>query len=100
MWPQFAILAQLVEQRFCKPQVEGSSPSDGLTGDAMDPIKIDPEIMSGTPCFAGTRAPVRTLFDVLEHGKPLDEFLVGFPTVMREQALAVLELAKQRVTAA
>jgi uncharacterized protein (DUF433 family) len=64
------------------------------------PIKIDPEIMSGTPCFAGTRVPVRILFEVLERGKPLDDFLRGYPTVTREQAVAVLELAKRRVTAA
>ena len=66
----------------------------------MDPIKIDPEIMSGTPCFSGTRVPIRTLFDVLERGKSLDEFLRGYPTVTRELAVAVLELAKRRVTAA
>ncbi len=94
-----AILAQLVEQRFCKPQVEGSSPSDGLTGDAMNPIKSDPEIMGGTPCFAGTRVPVRNLFDVLAHGRGLDEFLTGFPSVTREQATAVLALAREAVLA-
>ena len=64
----------------------------------MNPIKIDPEIMGGTPCFAGTRVPVKTLFDVLEHGRGLDEFLDGFPSVKREQAIAVLELAKQKLT--
>ncbi|MDQ3440313.1 MAG: DUF433 domain-containing protein [Planctomycetota bacterium] len=66
----------------------------------MNPIKIDPEIMSGTPCFDGTRVPVRTLFDVLEHGKALDDFLRGFPTVTREQAIAVLKLAKDHVMTA
>ena len=65
----------------------------------MNPIKIDPEIMSGTPCFAGTRVPVRTLFDVLAHGKTLDDFLRGFPSVTREQALAVLEIARKSVSA-
>ena len=64
----------------------------------MNPIKIDPEIMSGTPCFAGTRVPVKTLFDYLEHGKPLDDFLRGFPSVTREQALAVLEIARKAVS--
>lgn len=65
----------------------------------MNPVRVDPEIMSGTPCFAGTRVPVRTLFDVLEKGRTVDDFLAGFPTVTREQALAVLELAKDKVTA-
>ncbi len=56
--------------------------------------------MSGTPCFAGTRVPVRTLFDYLEHGKPLDDFLRGFPMVTHEQAIAVLKLAKDWVMTA
>jgi uncharacterized protein (DUF433 family) len=59
----------------------------------MTPISIDPEIMSGRPCFTGTRVPVRNLFDYLAHGYPLDEFLRQFPTVDREQALAVFEIA-------
>jgi uncharacterized protein (DUF433 family) len=63
----------------------------------MNPVRVDPEIMSGTPCFAGTRVPVRTLFDVLEKGHTLDDFLTGFPTVTREQALAVLGLAKDKL---
>jgi uncharacterized protein (DUF433 family) len=54
-------------------------------------VKIDPEIMSGAPCFAGTRVPVRTLLDYLEGGDSLDEFLENFPTVAREQAIAFLE---------
>jgi len=56
--------------------------------------------MSGTPCFAGTRVPVRTLFDYLEAGDPLDEFLDNFPTVSREQAVALLEEAKRELLAA
>jgi uncharacterized protein (DUF433 family) len=54
-------------------------------------VVIDPEIMSGTPCFAGTRVPVRNLLDYLEAGDPLDEFLEQFPTVSRKQAIAFLE---------
>jgi uncharacterized protein (DUF433 family) len=54
-------------------------------------VTIDPEIMSGEPCFAGTRVPVRTLLDYLESGDTLDEFLEDFPTVAREQAIAFLE---------
>jgi uncharacterized protein (DUF433 family) len=65
----------------------------------MNPIKIDPEIMGGTPCFAGTRVPVKTLFDVLKHDRGLEDFLAGYPTVTREQALAVLELAKEKLLA-
>jgi uncharacterized protein (DUF433 family) len=54
-------------------------------------VKIDPEIMSGTPCFAGTRVPVRSLIDYIEGGDTLDEFLAQFPTVSRKQAIAYLE---------
>lgn len=50
----------------------------------------------GATVFAGTRVPVETLFDYLEAGETLDEFLRQFPTVTREQAVAVLELAKRR----
>ncbi len=55
-------------------------------------ISSDPEILSGTPVFAGTRVPARTLFDYLEEGHNLDEFLDDFPTVTRQQAQAVLGL--------
>jgi uncharacterized protein (DUF433 family) len=54
-------------------------------------VKIDPEIMSGTPCFAGTRVPARSLIDYIEGGDTLDEFLEDFPTVSRKQAIAYLE---------
>lgn len=66
----------------------------------MNPIKIDPEILGGTPCFAGTRVPVKILFDVLRSGHDVNYFLEGFPSVTRDQALAVMELAKERVLAA
>ena len=49
------------------------------------------KLMSGTPCFVGTRVPVKSLFDYLEAGDSLDEFLEQFPTVSREVALTVLE---------
>ena len=48
-------------------------------------VVIDPEIMSGTPCFAGTRVPAQALLDYLEAGDSLDEFLEDFPTVTRKQ---------------
>ena len=57
-------------------------------------ITASPDRLSGTPVFAGTRVPVQTLIDYLEAGDPLDEFLRDFPSVSREHAIAVLELAK------
>ena len=60
-------------------------------------IQADPEKMSGVPCFTGTRVPVTHLFDYLEAGDTLDEFLTDFPTVTREQVLGVLELMKERL---
>jgi uncharacterized protein (DUF433 family) len=53
-------------------------------------VKIDPEIMSGTPCFRGTRVPVRTLFDCIKAGETLDEFLEGFPSVSRKKPSRIL----------
>ena len=63
-------------------------------------VKIDPEIMSGAPCFTGTRVPVRALLDYLEGGETLDEFLEQFPTVSRKQAVAFLEQGSHRLLAA
>ncbi len=60
-------------------------------------IKIDPETMSGTPVFAGTRVPIQSLFDRLET-ETVDKFLENFPTVSREQALEVLQFAETLVT--
>jgi len=62
-----------------------------------DLIEVDLEKMSGTPCFTGTRVPVNHLFDYLEAGDSLVEFLNDFPTVSREQALGVLELMRARI---
>jgi len=53
-------------------------------------VTIDPQIHSGTPVFAGTRVPVKTLFDHLEAGDPLEVFLEDFPSVSREMAIAML----------
>ena len=63
-------------------------------------VVADPKIMSGTPCFAGTRVPVQALFNYLEAGDPLDEFLDNFPTVSRKKAIALLEKAKRELLAA
>ncbi len=62
-------------------------------------VVVDPEIMGGTPCFAGTRVPVRTLLDYLEGGDPLNEFLEDFPTVSRKKAVAFLEESAEAVLA-
>jgi len=58
-------------------------------------VHSDPEILSGTLVFVGTRGPVQSLFDYLEGGDTLDEFLRQFPSVRREQAIAALELARE-----
>ena len=62
-----------------------------------DFIEVDLEKMSGVPCFTGTRVPVTNLFDYLEAGDNLDEFLTDFPTVTREQVLGVLKLMRERL---
>jgi len=61
-------------------------------------ISIDPEVMSGAAVFAGTRVPVQNLFDYIEGGEDLSEFLDDFPSVSKETALAVLEMAKKSLT--
>jgi uncharacterized protein (DUF433 family) len=63
--------------------------------DKQPVIHSDPDILGGTPVFVGTRVPVKTLLDYLEGGERLDEFLDDFPSVSREQAVAILELAKE-----
>jgi uncharacterized protein (DUF433 family) len=63
-------------------------------------IAVDPEVMGGTPCFAGTRVPVQTLLDYLEAGDSVDEFLEGFPTVSRQQVIDFLETAATQAVAA
>ncbi len=63
-------------------------------------ITKDPEILGGTPVFAGTRVPFDALLDYVEGGKTLDEFLDDFPTVTRDAVIAALEEAKALVAAA
>ncbi len=63
-------------------------------------ITVSPDVLSGTPVFAGTRVPVQTLIDYLEGGESIDDFLLGFPSVTREQVIAFLEEAKERMFAA
>ena len=59
-------------------------------------VNVNKNIQGGTPCFAGTRVPVSSLFDHLEGGYTIDYFLSQFPSVRREQVVAVLEAAKKR----
>ncbi len=63
-------------------------------------FQSDPEIMGGTPVFTGTRVPVQNLVDFLEGGESIDDFLTGFPTVKREQVIAFIEAAKEKLLAA
>ena len=67
----------------------------------MDALLVlrDPEIMSGALCFAGTRVPVKNLFDYFEGASTLEDFLEDFPTVSRANAVALLEAAQMRLAA-
>lgn len=60
-------------------------------------INSSPDVMGGTPVFAGTRVPVQTLIDYIKGGESIDDFLEGFPTVTREQVLDFLEQAKEQI---
>jgi uncharacterized protein (DUF433 family) len=60
-------------------------------------ISRRPDVMGGTPVFSGTRVPVQALLDYLEDGESIDEFLAGFPSVTRQQVIAFLEEAKDRL---
>jgi len=60
-------------------------------------VTSSPDILSGTPVFAGTRVPVQALIDYIEGGETIDDFLAGFPTVKREQVVAFLEEATARM---
>ncbi len=62
-------------------------------------VHSDPEILGGTPVFVGTRVPVRSLFDYLQAGDALEEFLRQFPSVKRDQAIAALDLARDTLVA-
>jgi uncharacterized protein (DUF433 family) len=62
-------------------------------------VTSSPDILSGTPVFAGTRVPVQALVDCLEGGATIDDFLAGFPTVQREQVVALLHETTARLVA-
>ncbi len=61
-------------------------------------ISTSPDILSGTPVFKETRVPIKNLFDYIETGETLEEFLIAFPSVNREQVIEVLEMAEQALT--
>ena len=84
-------------RKFSSDKGEGRDVSDNQ--DVTHAITRDPQTMHGVPVFRGTRVPVRTLFDYLEGGETLDDFLEGFPTVSRALALAALEEAKDLLLA-
>jgi uncharacterized protein (DUF433 family) len=67
---------------------------------ATPPVTSSPDILGGTPVFAGTRVPVQALIDYLTGGETIEDFLAGFPTVRREQVIAFLEQAAARIIAA
>jgi uncharacterized protein (DUF433 family) len=60
-------------------------------------IQSDPEIMGGTPVFVGTRVPLQNLIDYLEGGESVEDFLEAFPTVLRDQVIAVIEAGKLKM---
>jgi uncharacterized protein (DUF433 family) len=64
-----------------------------------DIVHSDPDILGGTPVFVGTRVPIQSLFDYLEGGETLDEFLRQFPSVRRDQAISALDLARATLLA-
>jgi uncharacterized protein (DUF433 family) len=81
--------------RQCIPLLNGER-TGSLTVMTL-PISSNPDVLGGTPVFAGTRVPVQTLLDYLEAGESINDFLEGFPSVAREQVIAFLEMAKDRL---
>jgi len=63
----------------------------------MNAITVNPKVQGGLPCFTNTRVPVASLFDHLKLGLTVEEFLLDFPTVTKDQIEAVLEMAKQDI---
>src|SRR5215212_1785367 len=82
---------------FCYHAHEWNSMESYYMSNNKNLIEIDPEKLGGTPVFYGTRVPIQNLFDCLEGGESLDQFLDQFPSVTRGQALAVLEESKERL---
>jgi uncharacterized protein (DUF433 family) len=93
--PHLSVTSEQTPRRYTSI---GRIASGGTMSSAL--IVVDPDIQSGAPVFAGTRVPVQNLFDYLEEGDSLDVFLKQFPSVTREQAVAVLEKARVSLLAA
>ena len=72
----------------------------GILGFVSRVVTQDPEILGGEPVFTGTRVPVKSLFDHLEAGDSIEQFLEGFPSVTREQVIALLEEAREHALSA
>jgi uncharacterized protein (DUF433 family) len=96
----------MMSQVTVPPPIRPATPltSEDLDGDLIQPgnplfgiVWVNPQRLGGSPCFAGTRVPIKTLFEYLEGGDPLEDFLEGFPPVTRAQAVAVLELSRARL---
>lgn len=81
-------LAQLARLRYTRLAMASS----------QNPVTSDPDVLSGTACFTGTRVPVAALMDYLRSGERIDDFLEDFPTVSREQVGAVLTIAGEAVS--
>jgi uncharacterized protein (DUF433 family) len=86
--PAVAVSRPLTDQDLQGDLIHRDHPLFGI-------IWINPQRMSGVPCFAGTRVPIKTLFEYLEGGEPLEEFLTDFEGVTRPQAEAVISLAAE-----
>jgi uncharacterized protein (DUF433 family) len=86
-------MQRLVKRSALSPGSPALCYNAGMT--LKDLVEVDPEKLSGTPVFMGTRVPINHLFEYLEGGETLDEFLRQFPSVARDQALGVLELSKE-----
>jgi uncharacterized protein (DUF433 family) len=80
-------VSKLTEKDFAGDLIQPGNPLFGC-------VWVNPQRMSGVACFTGTRVPIKTLFDYLEGGDSLDDFLNGFPPVTREQAVPVLEFVR------
>ena len=77
----------------------GGPHAEAAVRQSAEVIHADPDILSGTPVFVGTRVPAQALFDYLEGGETLDAFLLQFPSVTREKAIAALDLARDSLLA-
>jgi uncharacterized protein (DUF433 family) len=100
MHPRLKLLFLESDAIICDPKTQDYGTNRTITMTRLDQIvHRDPDILGGTPVFRGTRVPIRSLFDYVEGGDTLDEFLRQFPSVRREQAVALLDLAHEALAA-